>query len=268
MKVEYSDAERRPVKKKRKKKRSKIKGIVTAIISILLVLGVAVALMLTVFFNVSSIKVIGSSIYSSEDIIYASGIMSGDNLLRMPSEKIEARIVKALPYIKEAEIIKSFPNTVGIRVEPAEEKILLIGDNVNYVTDENFKILRTVDTQIQGLIRIKGIKTDSFDVGAKVNFTDKQQRDVLNDISEICKEKGFNLTYVNVENLVDISFAIDDKRLVKLGTYSGLSDKMTHLKETLQKIDPSISASISLKEYSSTKKEAIVKYEDIADFIK
>ncbi len=268
MKVEYSDAERRPVKKRRKKKRSKIKRIITAVISILLVLGVAVALMLTVFFNVSSIKVIGSSIYSSEDIIYASGIMSGDNLLRMSSDKIEARIVKALPYIKEAEIIKSFPNTVGIRVEPAEEKILLIGDNVNYVADENYKILRTVDTQIQDLIRIKGIKTDSFDVGGKVNFTDKQQRDVLKDISEICKEKGFNLTYINVENLVDISFAIEDRRLVKLGSYSGLSGKITHLKETLQKIDPSISASISLKEYSSTKKEAIVKYEDIADFIK
>ncbi len=268
MKVEYSDAERRPVKKRRKKKRSKIKRIITALISILLVLGMAVALMLTVFFNVSSIKVIGSSIYSSEEIIIASGIMSGDNLLRMPSEKIEARIVKALPYIKEAEIIKSFPNTVGIRVEPAEEKVLLIGDNVNYVADENFKILRTVGDQIQDLIRIKGIKTDSFDVGTKVNFTDKQQRDILNDISVICREKGLNLTYINVENLVNISFAIDDKKLVKLGTYSGLSDKMTHLKETLQKIDPSISASISLKAYSSTKKEAIVKYEDIADFIK
>lgn len=268
MKVEYSDAERRPVNRKRKKKRSKVKRIITAVLSILIVLGVAVGLMLTVFFNVSSIKVIGSSIYSTEEIIYASGIMKGNNLLRLPTEKIEARIVKALPYIKEAEIIKSFPDTVGIRVEPAEEKILIIGDNVSFVADENYKILRTASAPIEGLVRIKGIKTETFEEGTRINFADKQQRDVLKDISAICNEKGFNLTYINVENLVDISFAIDDTRLVKLGTYSGLSDKMMHLEATLIRLDPSVSVSISLKEYSASKKEAIVKYEDIADFIK
>lgn len=268
MKVEYSDTERRPTNKKRKKKRSKFKRIIAAILSILIVLGVAVGLMLTVFFNVSSIKVIGSSIYSTEEIIYASGIMNGNNLLRLPSDKIEARIVKALPYIKEAEIIKSFPNTVGIRVEPTEEKILIIGENVNYAADESFKLLRTVETPPEGLIRIKGIKTEKTEEGSKIVFSDKQQRDVLKDIWEICDEKGFNLTYINVENLVDISFAIDDTRLVKLGTYSGLSDKMMHLEATLPRLDPSISVSISLKEYSQSKKEAIVKYEDIADFIK
>ena len=37
------------------------------------------------------------------------------------------------------------------------------------------------------------------------------------------------------------------------------------LKETLHKMDPDIEASI---DYSINKKEAIVKYEDIADFIK
>jgi hypothetical protein len=81
----------------------------------------------------------------------------------------------------------------------------------------------------------------------------------------ICEEKGLNLTYINIENLVDITFAIDDKKLVKIGTYSSLSDKMLHLKETLHKMDPDVTASI---DYSINKKEAIVKYEDIADFIK
>lgn len=265
MKVEYSDAERRPVKKKRKKKHSKINGIIMAIISILLVLGLAVTLMCTVLFNVSSVEVIGSSVYSSEQVINVSGIMNGDNLFLMPSKKIEAQIIKSLPYIKEAEIIKSFPNSVSIRVEPVEEKFIFINDTEKYVIDNDYKVLRTVNDYTDGLIRIKGVKTEAFYEGVKVEFTDKQQRDVLSDILTICEEKGLNLTYINIENLVDISFAIDDKKLVKIGTYSSLSDKMLHLKESLHKMDPDIEASI---DYSINKKEAIVKYEDIADFIK
>ena len=111
MKVEYSEANRRP-QKRRRRRHSKLKKIAVAIISILLVLGIAVVLMVSVFFNVTSVNVIGRSIYSSEDIIFASGIVNGDNLFRLSADDIEARIVKSLPYIKEAEIIKSFPNSV------------------------------------------------------------------------------------------------------------------------------------------------------------
>ncbi len=267
MKVEYTEGERRPTRKKRKK-HSKIKRIIIAVLSILFVLAAVIVLMITVFFNVSSVKVIGSSIYSTEDIIYASGIMNGDNLLRMPSAEIKARIVKALPYIKEAEIIKSFPDAVGIRVEPATEKYLILNDGVNYVADSDFKILRSVTEFNSETVRVKGITAEGFYEGQELQFSDKQQKDVFNDIMSICTEKGLNVTFVNIEKLVDINFAIDDRILVKLGTYSDLSEKLTHLQYMLQSVDTKASASISLKEYSTDNKESVLKYEEIAEFIK
>lgn len=267
MKVEYSEADRRP-QKRRRRRHSKLKRIAVAIFSILLVLGFAVALMVTVFFNVTSVKVIGSSIYSSEDIIFASGIVNGDNLLRMSADKIEARIVKNLPYIKEAKIIKSFPDSVGIRVEPVEERYSIVTDSATYIADDNFKVLRVATQTDNDLTRVRGIKSESFTEGLAVNFADKQQRDVFNDILAICSEKGLNITYINIENLVDIVFAIDNKVLVKLGTYSNLAEKMTHLTSVLTTIDKEASLSISLKDYSVINKEAITKYEDISNYIK
>ncbi len=268
MKVEYSESEQKPRKKKRKK-RSKLKRIIFAFFSILLVLAVAVGLMLTVFFNISSVRVVGSSIYSSEDIIYASGIMQGDNLLRLPSDEIEARIEKALPFIAKAEIIKSFPDTVGIKVTPAEESMLLITEKGSFTTDSSFKLLRqTTDTE-SSLLRIRGIKAESYTLGTRIEFSDNQQRDVLRDVSNICKEKNFSIDYIDVESVVDIKFVMNNnKLLVKLGSYSDLSGKINHLEATLGTIDKDVSAIITLSEWSLSNKEAVLKYTDISELIK
>ena len=103
MNVEYSETKRRPQKKKRRRL-SKVGKIVVASGSILLVVAITVTLMLTVLFNVSAVKVVGSSIYSFDEIVYASGVMNGDNLFRLPSDEIESRIETALPYVKKPKL--------------------------------------------------------------------------------------------------------------------------------------------------------------------
>ncbi len=267
MKVEYFEKKSKPIKKM-KKRNSRLRAIIIAVLLITLILAVSLVLLITVLFKVDTVKVRGSSIYSSDEIIYASGIMNGDNLFIMSKSDIEARIVKSLPYIKEAEIIKLFPNTVSIRVEPVSEKYCILTDTDNFIADESFKILKNSTENQDNLLKIRGIKTENLAQGVKLKFSDKQQRDILNDIMSIAASKGFNLSYINISSLVDISFAIDNRVLVYLGTYSNLSEKMTHLASMYPSVDQEASASISLKDYSADKKEAILKYEDISEYIK
>ena len=265
MKVEYSETKRRPQKKK-KRRLSKIGKIIIATASILLVVAITVTLMLTVFFNVSAMKVIGSSVYSYDEIIYASGIMNGDNLMRLPSDDIEARIEKALPYVKKAEIIKSYPSTVGIKITPATESVLIETENGIYTADSDYKVLRSVLERPNDLLRIKGIKTDSVKVGDTVKFADKQQKKILNEILSICSEKGFSVQFVNITSLVDIGFLIDSRIYVKLGSYNDLGKKMTHLAESIKDFDKTATASISLENWSLSSKESTMKYEDISKY--
>lgn len=265
MKVEYSETKRRPQKKKRRKL-SKIGKIIIAMVSILVVVAITVMLMLTVFFNVSAVKVVGSSIYSYDEIIYASGIMNGDNLMRLPSDDIEARVERALPYVKKAEIIKSFPNTVGIKVTPATESVLLETESGIYTADSDYKVLRSATDRPEGLLRIKGIKADSLKAGNLVKFSDKQQKKILKDILDICSEQGFSVQYVNVSSLVDIGFLIDSHVYVKLGSYNDLDSKMLHLAEVVKNFDKNATASISLENWSASSKESTMKYEDISKY--
>lgn len=267
MKVEYSENGRKPVKKKRKK-HSKLSRIITAVTVIAVVLGVTVSLMLTVFFNVTAVKVVGSSIYSVDEVIYASGIMTGDNLLRLPSEKIEQRIAEALPYVKKATVIKSYPDTVGIELTPAEESVMLVTKEGSFIADSDFKILRTADEHTDGLIKVVGIDASDVAPGKTLVFNEKQQRDVLKDLCAICSENGFSVDYINIESLLDINFVIDGRLFIRLGSYNNMSGKLTHLKTMTEVMDSSLSASISLVDWSVENKKAVLKYEDISELLK
>ena len=266
MKVEYSETKRRPQKKKRRRL-SKVGKIVVASASILLVVAITVALMLTVLFNVSAVKVVGSSIYGSDEIVYASGVMNGDNLFRLPSDEIESRIETALPYVKKAEIIKSFPDTVGIKVTPATESILLQIDDGMFVADADYKVLRSVSEKNDNLLRIKGIKTESAKVGKALKFSDKQQKKVLAELLEMCKENGLSVRFVNISNLVDIGFVVNESLYVKLGSYNDMSSKIIHLTTAIKNMDKKVTASISLENWSLSSKESTVKYEDISKYL-
>lgn len=267
MKVEFSDSGKAPQKKKRKR-RIKIKGIIIAFLTLLTVIAVAVALMLTVFFNANAIKVTGSSIYTENEILIASGIMEGDNILRMPKEDIEARIEQALPYVKKAEVLKSLPETVGIKVAPAEESMVLETEGVIYVLDKDYKVLRVANEVPQGMLRIKGIKSSGITVGTNLIFSDKQQNRALADLMAIGSDEGLNIGYVDISSLVDIKFAVDNRLFIKLGSYNYIDGKINHLEAMLKSIDKSASASISLEDWAPDNKKAVLKYENINDLIK
>ncbi len=258
MKVDYQDSPR--PSKKRRSRRKKMRAAILACGVLVLILGITLTLMLTVFFNVERVKVLGSSIYSSEEIVHSSGIFMGDNILRLDADEIELRLETALPYIKEAKVLKSLPYSVGIKVTPAVEAYVLECADGIYVSDSDYKLLRTAEQLPEGLLKIKGISSEKFTLGKSVDFADKQQRDTLQNLIKICNDRSYGLTYINVESLIDISFVIDGRLLVKLGSYSDMSGKLNHLAEMLKSIDTDIKASISLENWSTDNKKAVLKY--------
>ena len=266
MKVEYSEYERVSSKKNKKRKAKRNRAIV-AITAIFLVLCVVVGIIVAVFFNVKDIKVIGQGIYTQEEIIYASGILNGDNLLFMSSSTIENRVREALPYLKNVEIIKSFPNKVGIKVTSAVEEYLLENKNGKYVADKDFKILRVTAEIPQNLIRVKGLTTDELKPGVNATFSDKQQRDAFFELLKILNEKKINVKYINIESLVNISFMINDNLYIKLGSFNDVVGKIEHLEASLDQVDDEMSASISLIDWSINNKKAILKYEDVSKYL-
>ncbi len=266
MKVEYSESERRPKKGKRRISKLKVAMLITLILLVLV--GIGVILMLTVFFNVNTVKVTGRSIYTEQEILDASGVNLGDNLIRMSSDDIAKNITESLPYVKSVKVNKSLPDALGIEVAPASESMLFETESGMFVIDPDFKILRSTTEKAKGLLRVKGIKSEEFSPGEIVQFEDQHQRDVLKDVVGLCKAKGFDPVLIDVESLVDIRFVINGKLYIKLGSYTEMGGKFNHLETMLKTIENDISASISLINWSSTNREAVLKYEDITEYLK
>ena len=84
-------------------------------LSILMVTA-AVILACVVFFKINSIEVVGNVRYTAQEIVDASGIQIGDNLMVLPRSRISAAIRAQLPYVEGVTIQRVPPDGVVLRV--------------------------------------------------------------------------------------------------------------------------------------------------------
>ena len=97
-----------------RRRRGRFSGLYKAL-SILLV-AAAVAVACVVFFRVNSVEVSGNVRYTAEEIIEASGIKTGDNLIGLSRSRVSASICTRLPYVENVNIKKVLPDGVVLRV--------------------------------------------------------------------------------------------------------------------------------------------------------
>ena len=69
---------------------------------LILALGTIITLSMTLFFNIKTIRVTGiAENYKAEDIVAASGIQIGDNLVRLDKKAAEERALEALKVVED-----------------------------------------------------------------------------------------------------------------------------------------------------------------------
>ena len=126
--VEKTSVERQNSRKRirRRQRWTNVYGLVV----ILLVLTAGITISYTFLFNISEIRVAGQSdMYTAEEIVEASGIKEGDNLLRLDCKKSAQRILDELLYVETATVKRKFPSSLEITVTRC-----IPAFNVNYGT--------------------------------------------------------------------------------------------------------------------------------------
>ena len=87
----------------RRKKNKRNKLIIRVTLgAVLLVAGMLIAMLL--FFNINKISVTGDMVYTAEEIIVASEVENGDNLIFLSKKKVNELVTKKLPYVGEVKI--------------------------------------------------------------------------------------------------------------------------------------------------------------------
>ena len=135
------------------------------------ILLVGMLLIILPMFRVSNILVVGASIYTEEEIIAASGIEIGDEILMLDHENIRREIWEECDYVNGITIRRGF-NTVKITIE--ENANLMYTEFVGkyYVLNRDFCVLSVVEdeAELQGFLRVELPEIDRIGVGSQIRF--------------------------------------------------------------------------------------------------
>lgn len=132
-----------PKNKKKRRRRGGLSRLLRPL-SVLLA-AVAVVAALTMFFKVETIEVVGAGRYTANEIITASGVETGDNLILLDRYRIAQRIYTALPYITDVRPKQSFPSTLQIEVVETKTAAAIQGAGGWWLVNTSGKLLEVVD---------------------------------------------------------------------------------------------------------------------------
>lgn len=210
--------------------------------TILFIAAVIFAILsVTVFFNIETALVTGSSRYTVEEVIAASGINGGDNMIRKNMGKAEEKITSELIYIETAEIKRKLPSTVEISVTPCVETACMQKDGGFFVVSETGKILKLSEEPQDNLLIFYGANpAEDMDVGMKFASEDENKTEVIYDLlSRRESEFVSKITSFDVTDRLNISCVYEDRINIELGVVSEIDYKFRLAEEIITtKISP------------------------------
>ncbi len=266
MKVQYSPETKKNTAKRKRSKRKMKPLFYVCVVSLLL--GIVFILMMTVFFNVNTFVIDGSSIYSREQILLAAGVEKGDNLLRISVSKVENKIEDNLPYVREAEVIRKFPSTVVINITPAEEFLIFKSDNTECIVDRDFKVL-DVDPNVETeLTVVRGVNLDTATEGQTLNFNSDENKNALETLISMFLSRGLSVTYYDVSDHLNLCAVIEDRIYVELGSATNLDRKFNLMQQAIEKEPHNVQMELSLKNWTIDDPKCVRRYRDVIGIYK
>lgn len=206
---------------------------------------------MSVFFRVSNIEVTGNSIYSTEEIIEASGIEKGDNLFFLNRFTAVSRITSRLPYVETATVNTSLPNRVEIEVSESSAIAYVTAEDGLWAIDRNCKLLSKVEGgDTASLIKVTGLTPIAPAVGDTIAPGEAETPKVtyLAGILKHISVLGMtgDVTEVDISNVSNPAFDYLGRFKVKLGSNDDLDYKFQLLLSAVEALEPGDSGTLDL----------------------
>ncbi len=220
----------------------------------LAVLGTAAALSLTVFFKIDGISVAGTSRYSEQQIIEASGIKKGDNLLLVKTREDAQSVRRKLPYVGSAKITRQFPAEVQIDVSTAAVLGAASCGSGFIILGSDGTVLENVSSPPKGCPLLRGLKFKKAQPGLTAMFTDPNQESVFNAVADAVSKSGIGkITSADFSQSAKILLVYDGRVTIDLGLPADLDYKLDFAKSLLQsKIKSTEKGTLNLSTVSET----------------
>lgn len=214
---------------KRMRRRRRMMSVYTVVV-ILLVLTVGVTMCFTFLFNIDEIVISGESeTYTYMEIVEASGIHAGDNLLRLDYKKAEQRILDQLLYVETAKVDRDFPSTLRITVTrciPAynvqyDKGVLLVSRKGKILADNNFY------TDTENLPIIYGFDPADTEAGKPLRSKNENKYDAFTQlISRFDRDDNAGIATIDLTNEYAITVNYRNGMIFKMGNWNDVEYKL------------------------------------------
>ena len=219
-------------KKRRKSKSAAIYiPIAALLIMFLVILGTSV------FLKIIVIEVNGAVKYREVEIISASGIEIGNNMLFLNADNAKQRILSALPYVNDAGIEFNLPDRVIINIIESVPIAAISYRGSVLVIDSTGRILDQVNTAPDGLIEVRGFTPAEARIGnvLRADMSDESRFQRLREVLAAIEREDMeeDVSFVDVSNISYINFFYLGRITVILGDTDNLRNKLGSLDEII-----------------------------------
>ena len=235
--VVKTNVKREQNSKRTRRRKKNIKLYVFVII--VLALGLGVLLSVTLLFNIDKINITGDKVdYSEENIIKASGVEIGDNLVRLDAKEVREKILASMIFVEDAKIDKKYPDTLEISLVKCFESACLECEDGFLIISRKGKFLEKTDKAKKGLLIIKGFEPKEFKPGDFIESTDEQKTEIYHEIMDgIEKYKDTPVTSVDMTDKYSIIINYDNRIDFKMGNSNEIAYKMNLANTVLHDLD-------------------------------
>jgi len=249
LKLVIEDEKVKPKKKKKKtkkltkkqeiarKKRKAFLRLVKWATLILLLIGGGIGFLLSSFFNIKKIEIVGNNKLTRDEAISLSQIEIEENTFKLSKNKIEKNI-KQNAYVESVKIKRNLPSTILIEIEERVPTYMITFANAYaYINNQGYFVEISKEKLELPIITGYTTKEEDIQLGERLCTEDLQK---LDDILQIMKAAESNeianiVTKINISDKQDYVLELkSEKKTVHVGDTSNLSTKMLYIKEIIE----------------------------------
>lgn len=246
------------VQQRRKRKRKRNYTLYYILLFFILTVA-GIILSLTVFFNIRTIEVTGSDLYTTEDVLPILGAEKGDNLLRIKTSQLRDNVFANFLQADEVKVRRVFPSTLWVEVTDGVPEVQMESAGNYYSISGGGRVLKITSSPEKGNgivllgVDLADMKVGDFLADKKTDTTGTEEgkaaaeafshqlQTVESLFSAMEEAQVTGITAVDVSDELKLTVYWENRVQVVLGSFSELSYKLRLCKAILE--DPTRIAS-------------------------
>lgn len=212
----------------------KLRKLREILLSAVLMLGVFVVLCIVTYqllFVIRNLDASGSSRYTSEEILAASGVDMGAHLYSFSSRMVQETIMLQCPYIAAVDVHRTPPGSIMFDVEEEDPVYYAAFYGEIWEISRSLRVLDPIseaDAKEQGLIKLKLPECKEAISGKRITFSKIRSDDYMGTVLDTLQNSDLaeRIGMIDLRSPYNISMVCDGKYKLLFGDANGIDTKL------------------------------------------